>query len=252
MMEQFLEIERNLVISDLEKESDQKHWEGFKKGMYRLESGEPLQYVLGKSTFLGLELKVDPSVLIPRPETEELVDWLLEKNIEQKKRVLDIGTGSGCIPLALKKSRPDWQVLGMDISKKALEIAEENAAVLGLPVEFFQDDILQDPSDLGKFDLIVSNPPYVSQEEKNEMRQNVLDHEPRLALFPEGTDPLIFYRKIIEYSLLSLNSGGSLFFELNEGYWEETRSLFLEGEWKSLEVKKDIFGKYRMLSAVRS
>lgn len=213
----------------------------------------PLQYILGVTSFYGLDFKVDPSVLIPRPETEELVDWILKENDESAKKVIDLGTGSGCIAVALARFRPDWQVMAADISEEALQLASENAALNKVRIEFLKESIL-DFSEIvmnQKFPLIVSNPPYVTIEQKPEMQPNVLDYEPHVALFAPGKDPLIFYRKIALLASTNLEEGGGVYMEINEAMAEQSAGIFREMGFETV-LRKDIHDKYRMLKAYRN
>jgi release factor glutamine methyltransferase len=213
----------------------------------------PIQYLLGKTSFCGLDFEVNSSVLIPRPETEELVDWILETNkskVEsQKLRILDIGTGSGCIAISLAKNISTAEVFALDVSKTALATAKINAEVNKVDVMFIAQNILQ-TNDLGQqFDVIVSNPPYVRNLEKQEIKKNVLDNEPHLALFVEDTDALVFYRKISELAKKHLLPNGQLFFEINQYLGKETSALLTEMGFKNVELRKDIYGNDRMVKA---
>lgn len=213
----------------------------------------PIQYLLGKTSFYGLDFEVNSSVLIPRPETEELVDWILETNkskVEsQKLRILDIGTGSGCIAISLAKNISTAEVFALDVSKTALATAKINAEVNKVDVMFIAQNILQ-TNDLGQqFDVIVSNPPYVRNLEKQEIKKNVLDNEPHLALFVEDTDALVFYRKISELAKKHLLPNGQLFFEINQYLGKETSALLTEMGFKNVELRKDIYGNDRMVKA---
>lgn len=216
----------------------------------RLRNFEPIQYIIGETEFYGLTFKVNPSVLIPRPETEELVDWIL-KDIPAKNSVaLDIGTGSGCIPVAISKNRPDINMEAWDISTEALSTAKRNAELNKVKVEFSITDILfwrQKPTKK-KYDLIVSNPPYVTKSEEALMLINVVDHEPHLALFVKDEDPLIFYREISAFAENHLNPGGLIYFEINEKLGKEVEQL-LNLYFSNVVIRKDINGKDRMVRA---
>lgn len=213
----------------------------------------PVQYLLGTTSFYGLDFNVNSSVLIPRPETEELVEWILEsqKTIAetQKLRILDIGTGSGCIAISLAKNLPNASVQAIDVSEKALATAKKNSERNKVDVIFIKQNILQ-TEDLGQqFDVIVSNPPYVRNLEKQEIKKNVLDNEPHLALFVEDNDALIFYRKIAELAQKNLVPNGQLFFEINQYLGKETVTLLAEMGFKNIELRKDIYGNDRMIKA---
>ncbi len=214
----------------------------------RLKSFEPLQYILGETEFYGLKLNVNPSVLIPRPETEELVQWILSYEKNKTPKIIDIGTGSGCIALALKSEIPDSQVFAVDVSEKALETAAENAAKYQLKVEFIHADILHWRSGIWeKYEVIVSNPPYVRELEKARMHSNVLEFEPASALFVSDSDPLIFYREIAKFALQNLKTGGSLYFEINEYLGAEMTGLLSDLGFRNIQIKIDLQGKNRML-----
>ncbi len=213
----------------------------------------PVQYLLGKTSFYGLEFEVNESVLIPRPETEELVEWILEsqkaKAKRQKPKILDIGTGSGCIAISLAKNISNATVFAIDISEKALATAKKNAEINGVNVTFLEKNILETEDLEQQFDIIVSNPPYVRELEKQEIKKNVLDNEPHLALFVEDNDALIFYRKIAELAQKNLVENGQLFFEINQYLGTETVDLLEKMNFKNIELRKDIYGNDRMIKA---
>ncbi len=214
----------------------------------RLKKYEPIQYILGQTIFYGLKIKVNPSVLIPRPETEELVDWILKSSLPENCKILDIGTGSGCIALALKKNLPNSKILAIDVSEEALKTAKNNAAENDLEVNFYEADIINpDKIKLDRFDIIVSNPPYVREIEKNKMNNNVLHFEPELALFVSDDDPLIFYRSIVRFAGSHLKDNGRLFFEINEELGNEMITLLQKYGFYNIEIRNDIHGKNRML-----
>ena len=216
----------------------------------RLRNFEPLQYVLGETEFFGMDFWVSPSVLIPRPETEELVLWIkdsVDGNLSLK--LLDIGVGSGCIAVSLAKMLPRAQVFGWDVSAGALQIARKNADRHAVNVVFAQKNMLQDVAWNEKLDVIVSNPPYIAESEKSEMEKNVLDFEPHLALFVPDNNPLIFYEKIANFALQHLNSGGMLFFEINRAKGDEIKQMLLEKGFLNVELRKDISGNNRMIKA---
>ncbi|MCB0479078.1 MAG: peptide chain release factor N(5)-glutamine methyltransferase [Crocinitomicaceae bacterium] len=211
---------------------------------------KPIEYILGETEFSGMLFKVSPAVLIPRPETEELIR-LIEKEVRDPQTILDIGTGSGCIPIALKSHFTKAEVYGMDVSDKALNIARENAENLKVDVQFIQEDILQPQGAYKSFDLIVSNPPYVLESDKREMEANVLDFEPHLALFVPDEDPLLFYREILKFSEKNLKKGGSLYFEIHEKYANPIKQLFLDAGYVSVEIHQDFYGKDRIVKGIK-
>lgn len=217
----------------------------------RLLKSEPIQYITGSTEFYGLELQVNRATLIPRPETEELVAWILAETPKDKpsSRILDIGTGSGCIAIALAKHLPLAKVEAVDISLPALQTAQANAQGNEVNVDFFQQDILEATELDGTYDIIVSNPPYVRELEKAEIKNNVLQHEPHSALFVTDTNPLLFYKKIAQLAMQHLKPEGTLFFEINEYFGKETVALVKEIGFTAVEMRKDIFGKDRMLRA---
>jgi len=218
----------------------------------RLLAHEPVQYVVGMTCFYGLKFKVNPAVLIPRPETEELVAWILEDHTKDKNlRILDIGTGSGCIPIALKTKAPNYEVAALDVSAEALAVAEENADLNQVEINFQKIDILNKASWtlLPNYEIIVSNPPYIPLEEKKLMATNVLAHEPEMALFVTNEDPLVFYRTIVDFAAQHLVNGGWLYFETNEYNATEVEALCFNAGFFDVEKQKDMQGKDRMVKA---
>ena len=211
----------------------------------------PIQYLLGKTSFYGLDFEVNEKVLIPRPETEEIVEWILEsqksKVKSQKSKILDIGTGSGCIAISLAKNLPDASVFAIDVSEKALATAKKNAAINDVNVTFIEKNILETENLEQQFDIIVSNPPYVRNLEKEEIKKNVLDYEPHLALFVEDNDALIFYRKIAALAQKNLSPNGQLYFEINQYLGVEMKDLLEKMNFKNIELRKDIYGNDRMI-----
>ena len=214
----------------------------------RLLQGEPVQYVLGVAEFGGRQFRVAPGVLIPRPETLELCQWVEE---ERGITILDIGTGSGCIACTLAAELPEAQVTAWDISEAALSVARENAKRTNVHVSFEQVDALNIPLTPDKWDIIISNPPYICERERAAMERHVLDYEPSLALFVPDDDPLLFYRAIADYARQSLTAGGSLFFEINPLYAEQLQSLLSSMSYHHIEVRDDQYGKPRMIKAQR-
>ena len=245
----------------------------------RISQGEPIQYVIGETDFCGLTLKVQPDVLIPRPETEELVNWVIENHNDNLNdncqlstvncqlstvncQLLDICTGSGCIAVALAKKLAGAEVEAWDVSDAALEVAKENAARNGVKIKVNKVDILSTVncqlstvncqlSTVNSFDLIVSNPPYICEEEKEDMEQNVLEHEPALALFVPNDDPLLFYRRIAELGQQMLKPGGRLFFEINRRFGKEVVNLLEGMGYREVELRQDMYGNDRMVKAIK-
>ena len=219
----------------------------------RLKQHEPIQYILGETEFYGLPFLVTKDVLIPRPETEELVDWIL-KETSQHATILDVGTGSGCIPVSLKKNLPAAAVFGCDVSEKALHTARLNAEKNETDIDFFLLDILapEVPDRLPSFDILVSNPPYVTEKEKEWMQTNVLAHEPHLALFVPNEDPLKFYIALALFAQEHLKKGGKIFWEINEAYGQDCIQLLKKNGFQHIRLKQDINGKDRMISAQHS
>ena len=242
--------EPNLQLTD-----EQQEW--FDNATARLEKNEPLQHILGYSEFYGRKFKSDSRALVPRPETEELVEWILNDwstlNPQRSTlNLLDIGTGTGCIALSIAKELPEAKVSALDISKEALSLARENANILEVKnVDFIEGDILNKSfnSQLSTFNLIVSNPPYVRECEKAEMEANVLDYDPHTALFVSDEDPLIFYRAIAEFALTHLAPNGALYFEINQYLGRETCDLLIALGYKNVELRKDINDNPRMIKA---
>jgi release factor glutamine methyltransferase len=218
----------------------------------RINNAEPVQYILGHTEFYGRKFIVNKHVLIPRPETEELVDLIIKENRKVKElTILDIGTGSGCMAISLKKEIPQGKIFGLDISKEALKVAELNANKLGADISFIEADILSQRTkskDL-KFNIIVSNPPYVTNSEKKLMGPNVLDFEPETALFVNDQDPLLFYRTILEFSDSHLLSGGLCYFEINESYGNEMKDLFKKNSFSDIRIIQDLRAKDRIATA---
>jgi len=222
----------------------------------RLLAREPLQYVLGEADFYGLKFKVNPHVLIPRPETEELVQWIKNDIIRiaptgEGKQLIDIGTGSGCIALTLQSALPNLEVTALDVSDLALNIVRENASRLGVKVNLICADILDTKSieSLPIYDYVISNPPYIPIKDKADMHENVLNYEPHLALFVEDADPLLFYRNIAAFAQTHLRTGGVLYFEIHEKYATDVKQLLVDYNFKNIIIEKDMSGKDRMIRA---
>lgn len=221
----------------------------------RLLSGEPVQYVLGQADFFGMKFRVSPATLIPRQETEELVAWVLEEPVSNGVKLLDVGLGSGCIAISIRKKRPGWTVYGMEVSEEALAVAQQNSETLvGGDTRFFHGNALkkQDWQNLPALDIVISNPPYIPAAERTLVPAHVLNHEPHLALFVTDDDPLLFYRVIAGMSLEKLKSGGRIFFECNEFNAGEVAEMLGQSGFTSIESRKDICGADRMVRAVKT
>lgn len=219
----------------------------------RLEHKEPVQHIIGKTTCYDLTFKVNSEVLIPRPETEELIDWII-KDVKAKHKtgkitILDIGTGSGCIAISLAKNIPNAEVWALDISKKGLLVAKENAIINKVAIHFMEQDILNTKTLAHTFDILVSNPPYVRLQEKELIHENVKNFEPKLALFVTDNNPLIFYDKISKLALKHLNTHGSLYFEMNQYLAKETVMLLKNNGFTAISLRKDFLNNYRMIKA---
>jgi len=218
----------------------------------RLKQFEPIQYILGETEFYGMVFKVNRSVLVPRPETEELVDWILSDYRKLKPQILDIGTGSGCIPISLAKNLPGSNVQGWDVSEDALTVAKENAALNHVEIDFVYADVITAifPENQNKYDLIVSNPPYVTLSEQPQMLRNVTEYEPEIALFVPDNDALVFYRLIADIAISRLNPDGKIYFEINERFGNDVVGLLESKGFINIILKKDMNGKDRMVKAV--
>ncbi|GGW43040.1 peptide chain release factor N(5)-glutamine methyltransferase [Arenibacter certesii] len=242
-----LALEPNLTIT---KEEEGELF----RALSELRLQRPIQYVLGSTQFCDLDFIVNENVLIPRPETEELVYWILDelRLVEKEISILDIGTGSGCIAISLSKYLSNAKVQGLDISKKAIAVAKENAIENKVNVDFLEFDVLSLEELAVQYDVIVSNPPYVRELEKSEMYKNVLDYEPDGALFVPDEDPLLFYKSIVRFARHHLNPDGMLFFEINQYLGKETKKLMESEGFSEIELKEDMYGNHRMLKGVWS
>ena len=216
----------------------------------RLRRHEPLQYIVGSARFHGHRFKVTPAVLIPRPETEQLIDMIIDENSASDLRVLDMGTGSGCIAISLARALKFAQVDALDVSRDALAVARENAAALKVKVRFFESDMLS-PQPPARYDIIVSNPPYVCWSERESMERNVLDYEPGQALFVPDNDPLLFYKAIAAYAAASLERGGRLYLEINQRFGNEIKRLLEGNGFNEVRIIEDSYGKTRFAAAVK-
>ena len=252
-LEEILGVQRIDFVLQKNNAVDYQNIDRIKKVIQRLRNEEPIQYIFGSMEFYGLLFNVSTDTLIPRPETEELVEWIIE-TVKQDEylsslselRILDIGTGTGCIAITLTKLIPSANTTAVDISKNALTVAESNSALNEVNVHFVISNVLELSSLENEFDIIVSNPPYVRISEKIEIKNNVLKYEPDTALFVEDDDPLLFYRKIGKLSLESLNPNGYLFFEINQYLGKEMVDLLSDLGYQHIELRKDVFGNDRM------
>ena len=252
LLESKHQLRRIDLALDVDKEFSKEEISIWDSILEKLINQIPIQYIIGKTHFYGLEFMVNENVLIPRPETEELVDWIVKLNTKLSKnknlKILDIGTGSGCIAISLAKNITNSEVFAVDVSEKALVIAEKNAILNQVQVTLLPKNILETTTLNQKFDIIVSNPPYVRNLEKAEIKPNVLDNDPHLALFVSDNDPLIFYKKIAELATANLNPNGQLFFEINQYLGKETHDLLKSIGLKNIELRKDIYGNDRMIA----
>ncbi len=252
ILENQKQLRRIDLALNLDLQFSEKEILDWKAILEKLQLEIPIQYILGSTHFFGLEFNVNENVLIPRPETEELVDWIISTSVTMPKlkkiKILDIGTGSGCIAISLAKNIPNSEVFAVDISEKALATANENGVLNKVSVTFLQKNILKTTDLEQQFDIIVSNPPYVRNLEKAEIKPNVLANEPHLALFVEDNDALLFYRKIAKLAAKSLSPEGKLFFEINQYLGKETVALLEKMQFKNIELRKDIYGNDRMIS----
>ena len=256
LLEHYFGIDRVKIALDPELRLSESELLTLHFAVKELLKNKPVQYILGETEFCGMRFFVDENVLIPRPETEELVNQLVSCSVNHNPsfRILDIGTGSGCIAISLAKLLKNSVVTAVDVSEKALEVAKKNAETNGVNVNFIKDDILnpKNPELLdNQFDIIVSNPPYVCESEKTEMRANVLDYEPSSALFVSDTDPLIFYRKILEFAQETLTPDGEVWFEINEKLGTEMKNLCIEKGFENVEIIKDFRERDRILKTYR-
>lgn len=247
LLEDFFNITKQDVITKKPVDLDKSHIEEMTATLKRVKNMEPVQYIIGKADFYGRKFIVNPAVLIPRPETEELVDLVVRENKSSGLTVLDIGTGSGCIAISLQLHLKEATVFGLDISPQALKVAEENAVLNNASVRWMEKDILNSAVDLQELDLIVSNPPYVRKKESKLMSKNVLKYEPQIALFVPDKDPLIFYKKIIHQAQELLKDKGKLYFEINEAYGQELKQYMEENGFSEVDIFEDFQGKERMV-----
>lgn len=259
LIEHYFELERFVLALqpnlNIEKEQETILF----KALSELKLDKPIQHITGTAYFMDLDFTVNEHVLIPRPETEELVRWVLDdvKEVKHFLNILDMGTGSGCIPISLDKNLVDAKVYALDVSPQALMVAEENNRTLGANVTFVKADMLSLHSKTSakeldqKFDIIISNPPYVRELEKAEMQNNVIDHEPSLALFVPDEDPLKFYKAVVNFASEHLNKNGCLYLEINQYLGEETKQILQQSNFKTIDLRPDMFGNDRMIKGIR-
>ena len=250
LLKEHLSISRIELALQPQLEFSKNQYEFFQKALENLKKEIPIQYIIGTTNFYGLPFKVNENVLIPRPETEELVEWIITSTLLSNPiKILDIGTGSGCIAISLAKNISNAEVCAIDISLEAIKTAQKNAEINHVNVHFIETNILNTEKLPAVFDIIVSNPPYVSELEKKEMKKNVLANEPHLALFVENNNPLLFYDKIADLAKTHLTKNGTLYFEINQYLGNETVELLKLKGYKTIELKKDIYGADRMIKA---
>lgn len=253
LIEHHLKLSRIDVALQPDFEIDSEHLEILQKALNDLKNQIPIQYIIGETEFFGLQFSVNKNVLIPRPETEELVSWILEeaktKSQNSALKILDIGTGSGCIPVSIAKNLSNATISALDISSEALKTAKQNTELNNVEINFIEENILTANKLPETYDIIISNPPYVRELEKHEMEKNVLDNEPHLALFVDDNNPLLFYDKIADLAKNNLPKNGLLFFEINQYLGNATVNLLKSKGFKHIELKKDMFGADRMIKA---
>lgn len=252
IMKHLFNVSYTDIIIDKKISSSEESIKVLNKIINRINKHEPVQYILGTTEFYGLQFKVTPDVLIPRPETEELVDMVVKENSQQNLKLLDIGTGSGCIAIALQKNLTAPEVYAIDISHRSLEIAKENAKNNEAEVNFFNADVFKELPSLPAFDVIISNPPYVLDKEIELMKKNVKDFEPHNALFVPDNNPLIFYERIILLTRILLKGGGKLYFEINENFGDEIKALMESESFINVEVAKDMQNRIRFIKGLKS
>lgn len=256
LIEEYLGLQRIDTVLKPEFKIDEAKLSILNKALQRLKNQEPLQYIIGKTEFYGYPFFVDKNTLIPRSETEELVEWILNEieNLDlsenKKLNILDIGTGSGCIPISLAKNLKNPTISSIDVSADALKMAKKNAELNKVNINFIENDILAADSLPESYHIIVSNPPYVRELEKVEIQNNVLENEPHLALFVSDDNPLIFYNKIADLAKKHLTKNGILFFEINQYLGKETIEMLIKKGFKNVELRKDLFKNDRMIKAI--
>lgn len=252
IMEHVFEINRTEIILDRSINVSNSKRKELAEFIKRVNTYEPIQYILGKTEFYGRELKVDTGVLIPRGETEELVRLIIQENTGKRIKFLDIGTGTGCIPVTLLKEIKGSRAFAIDYDPRAIKVARKNARLHDVQIEFLLIDILNEPIPIQSLDVIVSNPPYVTESDKLHMKPNVLKYEPSMALFVKDSDPLLYYRRIAELAKNTLKEYGLLYFEINERFGEDVRTLLEVMDYSNVQIIKDLHGKDRIVRASNS
>ena len=248
LFSELLSIDKMARLTNVGLELDEPKYQIWKSALTRLMNSEPLQHITGKAFFYGHEFRVNEHTLIPRPETEELVQLIVEENRQSSLAILDIGTGSGCIPISLALTLKDAKVSSIDISKKALATARENAENLGAVVDFIELNTLTEVWPMENLDIVVSNPPYILEKEKSEMHKNVVAFEPEMALFVPDHDPLLFYRQIAKQAIGGLKSGGKIYFEIHHAFGKETVRLLSDLGYVDVRLLQDLQGKDRIVT----
>lgn len=252
ILEDLYQLDKTDVIMDRSISGKPEKEKKVRSYIDRLNNYEPIQYILGYANFYGRKIMVSPQVLIPRSETEELVELILEENQVKRFRLLDIGTGSGCIPVTIMKERQGVKCYGIDIDPRSIKVARQNAEMHKVEVEYLLLDILEEKLPVNQLDVIVSNPPYIPESERGYMEKNVVDYEPHKALFVPDEDPLIFYRAILNAAQNSLKRGGKVYFEVHENLAEKVQSLLIAKEYRDIDVLIDLHGKKRMVRGVKN
>ncbi|GAA0892366.1 peptide chain release factor N(5)-glutamine methyltransferase [Fulvivirga kasyanovii] len=252
IMEHVFGLDKAEIILDRSINISNSKAKELKEFIKRINTYEPIQYILGETEFYGREFKVDKGVLIPRGETEELVQLIINENQGKKIKLLDIGTGTGCIPITLLKELRGARAFAIDYDPRAIKVARKNAQLHNVPIEFLLIDILNEPIPVQSLDVIVSNPPYVTESDKLQMKPNVLKYEPAMALFVEDSDPLLYYRRIAELAKSTLKEHGLLYFEINERFGEDVKTLLEVMDYSDVQIVKDLHGKDRIARASNS
>lgn len=252
ILEHLFNLDKAEIILDRSINISNSKAKELKEFIKRINANEPIQYILGQTEFYGRAFKVDKGVLIPRGETEELVQLIINENQGKKIKLLDIGTGTGCIPITLLKELRGVKAFAIDYDPRAIKVARKNAQLHNVQIEFLLIDILNEPIPVQSLDVIVSNPPYVTESDKLQMKPNVLKYEPAMALFVEDSDPLLYYRRIAELAKNTLKEHGLLYFEINERFGEDVKTLLEVMDYSHVQIVKDLHGKDRMVRASNS